>query len=973
MKKEANRSTLGHSKKRLYLVFLVFGTILGLSIFFSFLIKLSFTGLAFGIPEENNFTETNNSTGIIENGLNQISTTSPEEQNNVAEEIPNLQLNSESNFRIQDLSPGQVYFNTSIPSGTEVKYLDYKFSNYSSIILITKQEVDCIIKPDSTDDGWKNCTAIFEVENTRAAKPNVPVPNFIWNHTNKGNRNLHTSFSNISTILNFTYNSTTTYEKRNFTNFTASLPSILVTSIPFAIKLEYESPKFGSNIFNLSTTVGGFNIFIDPDQSACGTLSSPGTYTLTQNLNSSGTCFTISSDYVDLNCNGFTINSSTAISPAGRAIYIQGNHTIIRNCNTFEGSISQSAAPGIQIDYYINNITIGYSNITTYSNNAYGIQLTGNNSQVNLTGNSINTRALNVILLTNSSNNTIYKNIINGSNASTIGISLIASSIYNVITGNSINTTSTAVDVRSNSDNNNFTSNSVTSGTDGFDVRSAKNKIDYNSITITTGTSTSGVTLNTGASNLVNWNIINVNATNNGRGITFLSSDNNVSFNQITNIGPSGFGYLLASSNNNNTAISDTINATGSDIQFSDNNNITLINVTFTRSSVQFSSGANGSIFLKRYVTINVSNYTLGGLNGSSVEAYNVTFKLLSNSTASVNGNITTLILDEYMQNATGIYPNTPHQFNASKTEYATNFTVINLSSNLVPLDIIRTIYLPKADTNAPSISISSSGGTSFYESTTTTLTCSGTDSSGMGSVSMTAAGSNVCSGISSCSGSITPGSGIVTVTCTAADSLGNSGSSSLILQVAARPGSASGSPSGGGGGPGSNTETSQTNTQTTTITGTSEITTSGSLINSKFNSANSLFTTDSVQSVITGNEAQQIVRQDTAEETSNENARIIIPETNTQIENPEVIAVVKTEQGNSITVNKGTVNNRIALGLVIKTKYKEKVNLRYNIESKEGLDKPKLDLSFNNLNGVKVSKEIKNKIIQIGDWSIVI
>ena len=45
---------------------------------------------------------------------------------------------------------------------------------------------------------------------------------------------------------------------------------------------------------------------------SCRTLSSPDTYTLTQNVSSSGTCMSITSANVILDCNGYTINFSSS-------------------------------------------------------------------------------------------------------------------------------------------------------------------------------------------------------------------------------------------------------------------------------------------------------------------------------------------------------------------------------------------------------------------------------------------------------------------------------------------------------------------------------------------------------------------------------------------------------------------------------------------------------------------------------------
>ncbi|MEK6884116.1 MAG: hypothetical protein AABY22_31090, partial [Nanoarchaeota archaeon] len=78
----------------------------------------------------------------------------------------------------------QVSSTPSIPANSEIKYYGYKYANYSSIIVSTKAEISCAWKPDSIDDGWKNCEAIFEVENLNSIKPTINTPNINFSFLN---------------------------------------------------------------------------------------------------------------------------------------------------------------------------------------------------------------------------------------------------------------------------------------------------------------------------------------------------------------------------------------------------------------------------------------------------------------------------------------------------------------------------------------------------------------------------------------------------------------------------------------------------------------------------------------------------------------------------------------------------------------------------------------------------------------------
>jgi len=82
----------------------------------------------------------------------------------------------------------------------------------------------------------------------------------------------------------------------------------------------------------------------DTNVSACGTLSSAGTYVLNQSISSANTCITIGSDNITLDGAGYTINYSqtpTVFASSGFGIYSDGyNNLTLKNLIIVEGNRS---------------------------------------------------------------------------------------------------------------------------------------------------------------------------------------------------------------------------------------------------------------------------------------------------------------------------------------------------------------------------------------------------------------------------------------------------------------------------------------------------------------------------------------------------------------------------------------------------------------------------------------------------------
>ena len=151
--------------------------------------------------------------------------------------------------------------------------------------------------------------------------------------------------------------------------------------------------------------------------SDCGTLDTENTiYTLTNNVNSTDTCFNITANNITLDCQGYEINYSSDGGNNEHGVYSTSNSSTIKNCNIVEGVIVGNFDSAI----YFNNAKNGIINnniITTSGISSYGIYLS-----------------------TNSNNNTISNNTITTSEEYAHGINLYSNTNNNLFLGINVNT-----------------------------------------------------------------------------------------------------------------------------------------------------------------------------------------------------------------------------------------------------------------------------------------------------------------------------------------------------------------------------------------------------------------------------------------------------------------------------------------------------------------------------------------------------
>ncbi len=344
-------------------------------------------------------------------------------------------------------------------------------------------------------------------------------------------------------------NETETY---GITGFSLFSESGINTEKPFAIRVRFEIPKYSSNRFDFEINEGEFEAFIDPDVSACGSLDSPGTYFLDQDIEAGETCFIVSANDVTLDCQGHRIDYSS--SGDGYGIYSDADFTTIRNCLIVDGNSSGNKSA---IYFSGNNGEIVDNTLITYVDNGEGVYAEGDNN--NISGNSIIThgRYSHCVYSIDSSSNFIEGNTFTTNYWDAYGIFLDSSSENYILRNNITTLDEEAYLIRlSNSDNNVISENNLTdAGQLGYPLyfhsESNYNNISNNLIFVHRGDG-AGINLNSSFNNFIN-NTIITHGTG-AFGIEALSDAANNTFekNNITTFGSDSYALYLISSFNNN-------------------------------------------------------------------------------------------------------------------------------------------------------------------------------------------------------------------------------------------------------------------------------------------------------------------------------------------------------------------------------------------------------------------------------------
>ena len=357
------------------------------------------------------------------------------------------------------------------------------------------------------------------------------------------------------------------------------------------------------------------------------------TYTLQNDVSSTGTCFNINATNVTLDCNGKTVTGNNSVDK--RAIDISGyNNITVKNCRI------TAFTSGI----YGNNVTgLNITNNTIYDGgetcaSAWGIYFSSvnnsyiqNNNITNMYGdyNNMNCDLIEggSIYLLGSYNNLIEENNLNGK-----FISWTSGSDYGVYIFGGSNNTIRNITAYANYDgiyllqssNNTLTNLNASLNTAGNGIYLLQSS--NNLITNLTSNSNvySGIYLALSSNNT----LTNINAKSNtdGHGIYLLQSSNNTLTNITANLNSQNGIYLLQSSNNTVININASSNLRG--LYFSSSLNNTLTNITSN-------SNSNHGVLL-----LNSSNNALTNLTSNSNLYYGL--YLLTNSNNNVFESITT-------------------------------------------------------------------------------------------------------------------------------------------------------------------------------------------------------------------------------------------------------------------------------------------------------------------------------------------
>ncbi len=331
--------------------------------------------------------------------------------NIVKDTLYKSKLNVPQSYSLIDLSTNTI-------DGKEEKVYGKKISNYNNVIMISDTDVYGSWFPEKHPlKDYKNITIEVQIEDKNTGRNyslignglvpryygasfdiNITYPGLIkfkdglkpelnWKYAT----NYQTKYINKSFVSNeeTKYLETENEEEMNVTK-EITYTEVIIKQKEYSdyMKIDKINDFVSANLKTSSS--------LDPDVSECGTLNTAdSTYTLTQSVNSSGTCFNIMANNVTLDCAGFMINYSQG-GILGHGVYVGGyNLSTIKNCMIKEGASGTSSKYAINLNR-ANNGTIENNSIVTIAGSSYGV------------------------FLTNSHNNAIRDNIINTSGSTYI-------------------------------------------------------------------------------------------------------------------------------------------------------------------------------------------------------------------------------------------------------------------------------------------------------------------------------------------------------------------------------------------------------------------------------------------------------------------------------------------------------------------------------------------------------------------------
>ncbi len=328
------------------------------------------------------------------------------------------------------------------------------YTNVSDCLYLSGSSADVYVEGDfyATGNILVNCSYDLGEETVTGSNSEISRQWYYQTYVNDSNgnalENVNVSVYNSSNMLAFTEltDATGFISRKNLTEY-INTGGTRSYHNNFTIFVNLSGTNNASDMnYNLSIQENNLEDYFElEDTLDCGTLSDSNTvYTLTKNVTSSGTCFTISAENVTLDCNDYWINYG-AEGSSGYGISASSDGVYVKNCNVIDGNFSGSTGRrgivyanlnhGIIENTFVNvsksfgirvegstNITLTNNTAYTYSDNTEGIYLVNlhNSYLENNTGIS---KGDSGYFISSSSNNT-FVNLIGESISSNYGFYL---------------------------------------------------------------------------------------------------------------------------------------------------------------------------------------------------------------------------------------------------------------------------------------------------------------------------------------------------------------------------------------------------------------------------------------------------------------------------------------------------------------------------------------------------------------------
>jgi uncharacterized delta-60 repeat protein len=386
----------------------------------------------------------------------------------------------------------------------------------------------------------------------------------------------------------------------------------------------------------------GFDYITDPpanDSSTlyrCGTLDSPGTYTMNQSITNNtltGDCIDVNAQNVTIDCAGYFISSDDAYS----GVYTDQFNTTVKNCNISMGTgaggfgveLTEASDNSNIINNTLDNQRIGIhtsgadylviTNTTTSGNSLYGINMGLTSNDVNMT---------NIIANNNNGASAMGINVYGVSDCRMINITANYNNLYGInnqqCQGLIITNATASHGVAGNSAGIRFWSTTT-------------NSVVTNAIVTN---STYGIVFATAASGS---NFRNITANNNTYGIFGSNNIDSHTFTNLTALYNSYGVYISMGSDNNEFKNCNLSNSVTNDVFLGSGGGVCtnnqFINCSYDASTE--SVGAGSEIIRKWYYQAYVNDTSGNAVSGVNVTGYNVTvaqeFKVLTNSSGWIN------------------------------------------------------------------------------------------------------------------------------------------------------------------------------------------------------------------------------------------------------------------------------------------------------------------------------------------------